>query len=1579
MSQYLDRPPRIQSQLPIAQVEIPSPPDRNQQQQPLWQVAVPAITIIAYVVVSATGRGSTITFLLPMALAVFISTAITAYNALTNWQERRDAQKRYRERLAELRREMVSSQNEQRRYYNYNYPDVATVLGFDGVREDHWGGTRLWERRPDDHDFGDVRIGIGTRATMVPYTLRDTEHDDSPLLRDARRLQRDAAYVPEVPISIPLFTRYGAKNARKNPTNEIREGASPRLYGIVGDVPLVYAHINNLVLHSAALHSPADLQICILGLHGAAEHWTWAYSLPHSQLNPQRGRTLIYFEDMERLSTPQAGTVTDIHVQPGNLIKPGQVVATMRNARGEALSVVSNHHAQVEMIPVSVGQSVKAGTMIVRTNAFQLTDPQYSNEESDPTRDLQYQRGKARKREAAGVPNFWKTYIWRELDARMRRIRDRDEDRVGDVDLPVYLLIVDMLAARPGEADDPLAGSWLDDVEGEAAIALIREYGAQLGMSVVFLVPERRKVPGVCEAVIDLETTNQQAHVRYAQTGLNTTRFTGQADAVRHQIKALHEYAKGVSRWQVRRSYGADVPRSVSLLQLYDTETVDGIEMARRWQESRDPERADWLRIPIGMLAGQESREIYFYTEADGVHGMIAGATGSGKSELLMTLIASLAVKYDPTVVNFVLVDYKGGATFDPFIGLPHVVDVVTNLSEGGVERLFEVIYAELDRRQRINQATDSKDIVRYRKRGFHLERNDNYPHLFFIIDEFAQMIAAKPDYKAQLDSITRLGRALGVSLILAAQRPSGVTDQMRANIKLRICLRVETKEESSELLRRPDASELPSIAGRGYLQVSSQSLELLQIGYIGDEYTNKLDSDPNERYRGRNVIWAYDVMQEEEEKLYEVIVRRTQQLANDSYPQGHTWYKPWPDPLPAQITLNAPDHIETSFLRADDLDFIMQQARPDEAAVLCPEINQWLRGQREDWTEVDYATRWLRAMVGLVDNTAEAMLYTLKIDLTRGHAIAFGAAGWGKSTFLRTLLTYLVATHSPHQLQTYILDFGNRALQRFTDLPHVGAFITAAEKERVARLLRLLEQELQERSETLANYESLISYNESQPPEKRLPAILVLIDNFAQFRAAFENDLPVLETLMRDGLANNIHFVVTATQTSEVGRLLNLLPTRISLRLSDESQYASIFNTNVHLLDQLPGRALVQHGRGTLTAQLALPIPATVSSDQTPMAELIACLNTAGASYTQPQTIDILEDWITLPPLLQGIPARQTAELPVIVLGKDDQTLEPSLVQLDREAHFIISGPPSSGKTTVLRTWAFGLAHRYDPSQAGLLFIDYTGGIVDYGGQRRLDELPNALGECVTEREVLQELVAWLENEYAKRTMRREIYVLIDAYEEIDQLVKRGDDTLTRLADLGRRHGRRGLHLVIGGLRDAVAKKDDLVRIAAANRYGVALSVEAAESPPFYGRVPRSYSQMDLPRGRGFLMTQNRTSLLQLAVPYQNENDKVAELDQWIAQLIKRANGRSERFSAAMSQDDAKTATQVTPQESAVNQPSRLTLEQRNCLKGGIARQLGLEIEDMMTLDSMNDADLLSHAANYNITLENCAEDQNA
>jgi len=1575
--EYIDRPPRIQPELPSGKVEIPSPP-RDERTTPLWQVAVPVVTIIGYLLVSAFGSSANVAFLLPMLLTVVISTGIAISNTIRDTRERRQARIDYQRALKDLRHEMVLSHNRQRSFYAYNYPPIPTIMEMKGDRSDNRSGTRIWERRPHDSDFGMIRLGIGTRRSTVDYVLKaEGEGVGSPLFKEAERLKKDSEFVSDVPIGLSLYRRAGDKVESGQPSSV------HHLVGISGTPSDIYEFIQALLVQFAAFHSANDATLGVVGVKSSASHWTWAYALPHVQINPGKGYTRLYFEDMELIITAEKGKVTEWLVKEEEHVSSGHLLARfMPTNSKKPINICAPFSGVVQKILVKEGE-VEDGTLLARIDSYKLTDQQLEDLGKNSLRD---NLGKQRKREMAGVPRFWREQVWSDLDRRSRRLRDRGENDSFDVTLPFMLTVVDLLGGE-------MSKSWLDDLESEAAHSLLIGQGQQLGGAIIFLAPSRGKIPSACQVVIELtRDANNALKFLYAETGATSGsdgRYVGQADKVVVQSSTANQqqyskaandavkngkqteeskapienFAAELAKWKVRRPYGADIPSRVALLDLFDkTPNAAAVRLETMWADSFNPKKADWPQMPVGMMAGSEPRELHFFADADGVHGMIAGATGSGKSELLMTIILSLAMKYDPRIVNFVLIDFKGGGAFEPFRTLPHVVEVLTNLGGTEVDRMFASIRAELERRQRINQDTDVKDIVGYRERNYHHTRQDNYPHLFIIIDEFAEMIALNAEYKQQLDSITRLGRALGVSLLLAAQRPTGVTDQMRANIKMKLCLRVETKDESNEMLRLPDASYLPSIPGRGYLQIGSESLQLIQVGYTGQPYTQASFKDetydPLERYDERPFIWKSQLDDQEPEKLYEVLVRRIRKEAEQVHGRDRVvwpWRKPWPAKLPTRLTLNTAEGIEVRYIEEDDRDEI--DAR-DEAFSLAPAVQPWLESESHTWKTFDWSKRPLKAVIGLLDDPSNAQLRTLQIDLTRGHYAIFGAANYGKSWMLRSMITALVASHSPADLHLYILDFGSQSLALFKGLKHVGAYILSRENERVARLFRKLDALVAERKKKIGGAMTYLQYNQSRLHEQ-LPSVVVIIDNMAEFRSSFELQYDQLAALLREGTSVGLYFVVTGELTNAVGKHLSLIPERLTLRLSDENDYATIIGRGARPPEPIPGRGLQRMGRNVLDFQTAIPIGVSTGdvedqTDATTLDTFVNRITTAGkhAKFAEmlPEAIQELETLIGLDTLIEDFRSVQPfgfkAPQPVIVLGRNDLDLSAYTVTLTgRTAHMIVTGPPASGRTTTLQTMIMALAKNYTPQEIGIILVDDQLLLNEHGGQVMLHEMPHVYGqETLISGADLVRLEKYLRAIYTSSDdMSREIFVFFDSYENMERIAKEFPEVLDKLGNLATTYRKQGLHFIIAGTKEAMKQQDTLFKQASANRFGLALDIDSAESSPFYAfNIPRAYRNIELPRGRGFIVRPGKIDVVQVAVPMidaeeDGDNEELMRFKRLDNEILRLKNQYTQRREWPSIAEEAEPP-KVQP----------LTDAQKDCIITKLAQQMYPNITDL-------------------------------
>ncbi|MCS6870143.1 MAG: FtsK/SpoIIIE domain-containing protein [Anaerolineae bacterium] len=933
-----------------------------------------------------------------------------------------------------------------------------------------------------------------------------------------------------------------------------------------------------------------------------------------------------------------------------------------------------------------------------------------------------------------------------------------------------------------------------------------------------------------------------------------------------------------------------DLVRQLSLVQLFELldkreyKSVMDFPILDWWRESRKPERAEWLKAPVGLVTGNKVRSLIFDQQIDGVHGMVAGTTGSGKSELLLTIVAGLAMRYDPSVVNFILADYKGGSAFDPFKGLPHAVDIVTNLQGLAGARTFTAMKAEMNRRSALLAVTQTKHIVDYRKRNLHVRR-EPFPFLFIIVDEFAEMVKENPEFKGSLDSITRLGRALGVCLILATQRPAGVvTDQMRSNIKWRICLRVETGDDSKELLKRADAAFLPNnIPGRAFLQVGNDNLELMQVARAGGPYDGPLPdflAHLREDKDTANEIFLSNVLT--------AIMKRLAEENPDVKPQP----KPYPDPLPLRLTLD-----QTS---------LEGERKPNPLLPLSPAMIEWRDG-RGAWRGINWKTEAMRANIGLVDNPLEASQMALQLDLTKGHVVVIGASGMGKTFMLRTLIMALAATHSPAELNVYIMDLGGKGLSVLNELPHVSApTINSGEDERIQRLLRRAASEIERRRDILskARADTLFDYNAANP-DRVIPAMLIVIDNFAEFRENYEPLLPDLISVIRDGRANGVHFVVTADSSGVfTNKLFNLFTERLALKLNDAADYMNIIG-RVQGVPQDPGRGFVLRNKQALEMQIAVPVTLTEEDtevrkldDTKKLAQLVEQMARTWAGRPRPSGIDILRKVIPLNTILPAHPRSGVIET---ILGIEDTNLEPAAFDLQaRGPHFVIIGPPLSGKTTALRTWILATAALYDPSQVMLVLVDLRQRLFRYGGRHSkhtLAELPHVVATVSTPEEMAQ-VIANLRVEFEtpeeKRQghPRREVFFIADNYDDFGSAFGRGT-ILSDLAVMANKYGPDGFHAVLCGSSSIMRGQDDFLRRALESRF--ALGLDSGESANSLGARLRTSTE-EFPPGRGYIVRSNRAILMQVATP-QGDADATMEeaLDRWVEHICAKHKTRAQ------------------------------------------------------------------------------------
>jgi len=693
------------------------------------------------------------------------------------------------------------------------------------------------------------------------------------------------------------------------------------------------------------------------------------------------------------------------------------------------------------------------------------------------------------------------------------------------------------------------------------------------------------------------------------------------------------------------RGYAQDaLPASLRFLDAAGLEPVSPQLIRAGWAQGGRTTRA---------LLGAGADGPFVLDLAQGPHLLVAGTTGSGKSELLQTLVASLAAANRPDAMNFVLVDYKGGAAFRSCEPLPHTVGVLTDLDEFLVERALTSLRAELQRRKAILARADKADIHRYWDVLPARPGTDPLPRLVIVVDEFAVMAEQLPGQLKSLVEIGAQGRSLGVHLVLATQRPAGVVNaDLRANMNLRIALRVASADDSRDVIETVDAARIPAenTAGRAYAWLGGGRPVAFQAARVGGPRPGARTARAQARVvtlewaeMGHPLPRAPEAPPDSGESTdLSVLVAAIAAAARDDRLGRQS--SPWRAPLPDLVTLG-------------------QLPRPA-------------------------AGNSLQLVFGLTDRPREQRQVLAVLDVVSGgHLLVAGAPQSGRSTLLRTLAGCLAAQASPDDVHLYAIDCGS-SLAALSALPHCGAVVTPADPDRVDRLLGRLTGELDRRRRLLSaeGYSDLAEYRAAHPAGASPPFLLVLVDRYDAFVTALEQVdggrlVGQLQRLIRDGLAAGIRVVATGDRSLLSGRLSGLAEDKIVLRLADPADYALVGLNAKTVPAAMPG------GRG-----LRLP-----GGDLLQVAVLSAEANGAAENRT-------LRDWagrgrrpaappFRVDPLPAAITYEQACELPgygdgvLIGVGGD----ELGQVRVDVPGLLVI-GSPGSGRSTALAVQACSL-----------------------------------------------------------------------------------------------------------------------------------------------------------------------------------------------------------------------------------------------------------------------------------------------
>ncbi len=589
----------------------------------------------------------------------------------------------------------------------------------------------------------------------------------------------------------------------------------------------------------------------------------------------------------------------------------------------------------------------------------------------------------------------------------------------------------------------------------------------------------------------------------------------------------------------IKEDENSNLPTALNFLEMYNAGRVDHLNILQRWKDN-DPTIS--LNAQLGIRADKRPIGLDLHEKFHGPHGLIAGTTGSGKSEFIITYVLSMAINYSPYEVQFVLIDYKGGGLAGAFenrekgIKIPHLIGTITNLDTSEMNRSLVSINSEMKRRQRkFNEARDllgegTIDIYKYQKLYREGKVKEPIAHLFIICDEFAELKQQQPEFMEELISTSRIGRSLGVHLILATQKPSGVVDdQIWSNSKFKICLKVQSVEDSKEMLKKEDAAYIKE-SGRFYLQVGNDEIyELGQSGWAGAKYVPterliaKLDDSIDFISDDGDIIKSIndEIKQLDNEDHGEQLTNIVSNLYSLAIKENYKFNSLWLPSISGEIFIS---------------DLIKKY--------------QYKIEKNEYW-----------AIIGEYDKPAKQFQGLYYLDLKSKNTVIWGMPNSGKENLVYDIIYTLSLYYSPQQINVYILDFGSESLRIFSKLPMVGDFITSTENEKIDVLFQYLQKEIRRRKDLLSEYAG--SFDEyCKNSGNVLPLIIVVLNAYDSFAENASDYDDTLSRILREGAKCGIVFITTVVSTGIIrSSVLDCYSNKIVMQINDPIDYKMLLN----------------------------------------------------------------------------------------------------------------------------------------------------------------------------------------------------------------------------------------------------------------------------------------------------------------------------------------------------------------------------------------------------------------------------------
>ncbi len=802
----------------------------------------------------------------------------------------------------------------------------------------------------------------------------------------------------------------------------------------------------------------------------------------------------------------------------------------------------------------------------------------------------------------------------------------------------------------------------------------------ELGFSTIFVTDSKENVTENVHTLVQYINEHEGEILIEHKKAVHTTFYLD------HHVQNGNEgFSRTLGSLEHQIGMQNSIPEMVSFLQLFHAKKVEDLRIKRHWAEQQSSQS---LAVPIGLKGKNDIVMLNLHEKAHGPHGLVAGTTGSGKSEMLQTYILSLAVHFHPHEVSFLLIDYKGGGMAQPFKNIPHLLGTITNIggSKNFSNRALASINSELKKRQRLFNVYNVNHIDSYMKLYKAQQAAEPLPHLFLICDEFAELKSVEPEFIHELVSAARIGRSLGVHLILATQKPGGVIDhQIWSNARFKISLKVQDESDSREILKNTDAAHITT-TGRGYLQVGNNEVyELFQSAWSGAPYITEASEVEDEIsfITDLGLVQISEVHANAESKQervseIELVVNHILEVQEELKIEAVD--SPWLPPLPHRLYRS--------------FDVIEQKG---EAI-----FQIGLKDEPERQSQTGYEYTWIKD----------------------GSVIIFGSSGYGKSTTAITLITQFTTVFSPEQLHLYIFDFGSGSLLSLKQLPHTADYFRMDEERKLGKFFTFMKSEMERRKQLFIQKEvsNISIYNAVN--EKKLPIIFLVVDNYDLVKEEMVEYENLFTQFSRDGQSLGIYFILTATRVNAVRQpLLNNFKTKIFHYLMDATEMIGVIGRTPFEQEAIPGRAIIKKEQASFM-QTYLPVEGESDVEILErLQEYICSLKEKYRYCIQPSPIPMLPVTLSMEEFNHNYAHNE--KVSSILIGLCEEKVIPVQISFEKNPHMLVVGQFRKGKTNSLRVILNSLVKDsnvliglYDNVDRGLLsFAEYEN--VEYMNSR--------------------------------------------------------------------------------------------------------------------------------------------------------------------------------------------------------------------------------------------------------------------